>query len=83
MRQPLRHRQPAFHACALNPQSRSLACCAAVCVGLPSMMWMRVYKPTGYKLTAIKGINIFMVRGHSLGLLLKCTRWQTEGDTLF
>ena len=26
-----------------------------------------MYKPTGYKLTAIKGINIFMVRGHSLG----------------
>lgn len=35
--------------------------CAAVCVGLPSMMYSRVYKPTGYKQTAIKGINIFMV----------------------
>lgn len=24
-------------------------------------MYSRVYKPTGYKQTAIKGINIFMV----------------------
>ncbi|PRW32837.1 Amino acid permease 2 [Chlorella sorokiniana] len=57
-----------------------------LCVGLPCMMWARVYKPQGYKLTAIKAVNVFMALV-SVGALVGSARalvveW-SSGFTLF
>lgn len=51
---------------SMHHSSACTTSCAAVCVAFPCLMYQRVYKPTGFKLLAMKAINVVMVSSLSL-----------------